>query len=61
MKSNTTGATCGAAKFAPFFTCLSGARVVHVVKLHVFSFLVPCCDACYVFCVQKDVELSFVL
>ena len=27
-----------------FSTCLSGVRVVHLVKLHVFTFLVPCND-----------------
>jgi hypothetical protein len=26
-----------------FLTCLSGLRVVHVVKYHVFTFLVLCC------------------
>jgi len=26
------------------FTCISGIRVVLVAKLHVFTFLVPCCD-----------------
>jgi hypothetical protein len=31
----------------PCFTCLSGVRDVHVAKLHVFTFLVPCCDVCY--------------
>jgi len=27
-----------------FFTCLSGVRVVHVVKLQLSTFLVQCCD-----------------
>ena len=48
--SNTTVVTCGAGtafpsgapEFTPcFFTSLSGVRVVHVVKLHVFTFLFP--------------------
>jgi len=30
-----------------FLTCLCGVRVVHVVKLHAFTFLVPCCDVRY--------------
>ena len=33
----------------PLFTCLSDIRVVHVVKLYVFTFLIPCCDVCYDF------------
>jgi len=33
-------------------TCISGVSVVHFVKLHVFTFLVPCCDVRYVFCVK---------
>ena len=48
-RSNTTGATCGtgtafpyrAADVAPVFNGLSDARVVHVVKLHVFTFMFP--------------------
>jgi hypothetical protein len=51
-KSNTTGATyvagtaysLGPSVFVPFFNCPSGVRIVHVVKLHVFTFLVPVCD-----------------
>jgi len=29
---------------SPVFTCPSGIHVVHMIKLHVFRFLVPCCD-----------------
>jgi hypothetical protein len=32
-----------------FFTCISGVHVVCFVKLHVFTFLVSCCDVCYDF------------
>jgi hypothetical protein len=28
----------------PLFTCLRGVHVVHAVKLHVITFLVPCHD-----------------
>ena len=27
-----------------YCTCLSGIRVVHMIKLHVFTLLVPCCN-----------------
>ena len=33
-------------------TCISGVSVVHVAKLDVFTFLVPCCDVRYDFCVK---------
>jgi hypothetical protein len=32
-----------------FFTCISGIHVDHFVKLHVFTFLVPCYDVSYSF------------
>ena len=32
-----------------FFTCIRGIRVDHFVKLHVFTFLVPCYDVSYAF------------
>jgi hypothetical protein len=37
-----------------FLTCLSGVRVVHVVKLHVLMVLVPCCDVRYDFCLKTS-------
>ena len=49
--------TCGAGTTYPFgahnialffFLCLKGVRIVHVVKLHVFTVLVSCCDGSYV-------------
>jgi len=53
-KSNTAGGTsvAGTADSSrapeftppPLFTCFSGVRVVHAVKLHAITFLVPCCD-----------------
>jgi hypothetical protein len=56
------GATCragtaypsGAHEFASVFTYLIGVCVVQVVKLHVFTFLVPCCDVCYDFRVKTN-------
>jgi hypothetical protein len=30
-----------------FFICLRRVRIVHVVKLHVFTVLVSCCDGIY--------------
>ena len=36
----------------PFFTCLSEVRVVHAVKLHMFTFSVPFCDVHYDFRVK---------
>jgi hypothetical protein len=51
-KSNMMGVTCVAETAYPagapgislrFFIYLSGFRVVHVLKLHVFTFFVPCC------------------
>ena len=66
-KSSTTGATCGAEtaytsgahEFAPsFFNGLSGVLVVHVFKLHVFTFLGPCCDVHYDFCIKTMFDLS---
>ena len=52
-KSNTKGGTCGAGtaypsvapEFAHAFTWLSGIRVVAIVKVHVLTCLVPCCNA----------------
>ena len=35
--------------FPFFFTFLGGVCVVHGVKVHVFTFLVPCCDVRYDF------------
>jgi hypothetical protein len=33
---------------------------VNVVKLHVFTFLVPCCNVCYDFCVKRcSIRLDF--
>jgi hypothetical protein len=50
-KTNTTGGTRGAGTAdssrtlpPPLFTCLRGVHVVHAVKLHVITFLVPCHD-----------------
>jgi len=64
----TTGATKGAEtvypstapELAPIF---SGVRVVHVVQLHVFMYLVPCCDVRYDFRVNVmfGSSLRFVL
>jgi hypothetical protein len=48
-KSNTTGVTSGTGtaspSIAPEFALVfeRGVRVVHVVKLHVFTFVVLCC------------------
>ena len=42
----------------PLFTCLSGTRVVHVVKLHVFTFSIPCCDVRYDFHVKALFDSS---
>jgi len=41
-----TSARCGAGSSPPFFTCLCRVRVVHALKLIVFTFSVPCCDVC---------------
>ena len=70
-KSNKTGATSGAGTTYPFgasefveillFTCLNGLRVVNVVKLHVFTILVPCCDVRYDFCVTMIIASSLLL
>jgi hypothetical protein len=38
---------------SPFFTCLIEVRVLHIVNVHVFIYLVPCCDVCYNFWVKK--------
>ena len=59
-KSNTMGGTSvvgtadssRAPEFTPLFTCLSGVRVVHAVKLHAITFLVPCRDVRYNFSMQ---------
>jgi hypothetical protein len=43
----------GAPEFAPVcFTCLSGSLVLHVVRLLVFTFLVPCFDVRFDFRVK---------
>jgi hypothetical protein len=47
----------GAPKFV-LFTCVSGVRIVHVVKSYVFMFLVPCCDVCSDFRVKTMVDSS---
>ena len=44
----------------PCFAFPSGVRVVHVIKLHVFTFLVPDCDVHYDICVKFDGRLSLV-
>ena len=46
VSSDGTAYHSGTSEFAPIcFTCLSGVRVVrHIVKLNVFTFLVPCWD-----------------
>ena len=45
-----TAYTSGAPEFASVFTtCISGVHVVHTVKLHIFTFLVLCCDIRYDF------------
>ena len=51
----------GAPEFDSFFLCicLSGVCVVHVVKLHVFTFLVPCCDVRYYFRYDFRVNTMF--
>jgi hypothetical protein len=33
-------------------TCISGICVVHLVKIHVFTYLVQCCDVRYNVCCQ---------
>ena len=38
---------------------LCGVRVVHVVKLHVFAFLIPCCEVRYDFRVKMMFDLSW--
>jgi hypothetical protein len=66
-KSNTTGATYGAGnadtsrahEFAPVFSNgLSRVRVVRVFKLHVFTFLGPCCDVHYDFRIKTMFDSS---
>jgi hypothetical protein len=57
---------CGACTAYPskapcFLTCLSGVRVVHVVKLHVLMVLVPCYDVRYDFCVNTSLHIYIVL
>ena len=57
--SNTTGYICGAGTDYPSespccLSCLSGVRLVHLVKLHVLMVLVPCCDVRYDFCVKTS-------
>jgi hypothetical protein len=42
----------------PLFFCVRGFRVVRVVKLHVITFLVPCCDVRYDFCVETMLDSS---
>jgi hypothetical protein len=59
-KSNTTGASrgdeiahlSGSPNWAPVITCISGICVVHLVKIHVFTYLVQCCDVRYNVCCQ---------
>ncbi len=42
-----------------FFTCLnSGVRAVLVIKLHLFTFLVPYCDVSYDFRVKTTFDSS---
>ena len=36
-------------KVSQFIQGFSGVCLVHVIKLHVITFLVPCCDVCYNF------------
>ena len=38
---------------------LCGVRVVHVVKLHVFTFLIPCCEVRYDFRVKMMFDSSW--
>ena len=45
----------------PVFICLSGVSVVHVVKLHVFTFVVPCFDVRYDFRVKMMFDSSWLL
>ena len=47
IKSNTTGATFGAPEFASSFELYLWGLCDHVVKLHLFTFLVSCCDVRY--------------
>ena len=46
-------------EFASVFTYLIGVCVFQVVKLHVFTFLVPCCDVCYDFRVKTMFDSSY--
>lgn len=46
LKSNLTGATTGTGS-PEFVTLLSGAFVVHIVQIHVVTFLVMCCYVRY--------------
>jgi hypothetical protein len=60
------GTTCGswtaypsgASYVTPFSTCLGGVRIVDVVKLHMFTFVGPCCDLCYAFRVKMMFDSS---
>jgi hypothetical protein len=38
---------------SPLLICLNGIRVVHVVKLYVFTHLIPSCDVRYDFCIKR--------
>ena len=45
-----------------FCIFICGVRVVHVVELHIFSFLVPCCHVHYdfhVLCIYLRIMVSF--
>ena len=44
-----------------FCICICGVRVVHVVELHIFSFLVSCCHVHYdlhVLCIYLRILVS---
>ena len=56
IKSNTTGATFGVSEFASSFELYLWGLCDHVVKLHLFTFLVSCCDVRYA---QKRCSVRF--
>ena len=41
------------------FTCPREIRIVHMIKLHVFTFLDPCYDVRYTICIECDARCVF--